>query len=382
MSKTSASSPRKLIYTGSVKNLWEAGTDCLEFEYSDAYSVFDWGRMPDALAHKGESLAALGAYFFKEVGSAGAWREAGLGDSKWVHALHGKMQQLVRAELAELERQGMGHHYIERPAANRLLVHRVGVTRPQEHKLAGQTLYHYKTQHNAPHPRLIPLEVVFRFGMPQGSSLVERLTPEYASQLGLDTVPAAGELFEIPIIEFFTKLEETDRFLTWEQALNYSGLEAAQFEKLLARSLCLAMWLSKNFGSKGLELWDGKFEWALGTKGELWLVDSVGPDELRLLDPKSGTQISKEFLRLFYRKTKWFEAVKQAKKELVGNPELDWKKSVIEKVGEPPRLSDPFRLAADALYPSLAMAICGENPGGAGIPLDQMLERIRQCQSQ
>ncbi|TKX76193.1 phosphoribosylaminoimidazolesuccinocarboxamide synthase, partial [Halorubrum sp. SD626R] len=32
------------------------------FVFTDAYSVFDWGQMPDAIPHKGASLCAMGAY--------------------------------------------------------------------------------------------------------------------------------------------------------------------------------------------------------------------------------------------------------------------------------------------------------------------------------
>lgn len=369
---------RKLIYEGSVKNLWDLGSEKLEFEYSDAYSVFDWGRMPDSLAYKGESLAALGAYFFKETGLACTWQDAALAESPWLKAIPGSLGELVQKEIELLEREGLKSHFIEQNGKTSLIAKRVGVVAPKEHKLAGQTLYEYRRADKTS-SQLIPLEVVFRFGMPPGSSLSERLTPEYAGQLGLKKMPVPGHKLELPVIEFFSKLEDTDRFLTWEQALNYSGLEFANFERLIGRTLCVAVWLYQKFKNAGLELWDGKFEWALDEKGALMLVDSIGPDELRILDPKSGAQISKEFLRLFYRKTKWFEAVKKSKLEAASNPEVDWKKKVLSDSGPPPPLDRDFKAAADALYPSLALALCGQNPGGCGLPIPSLLERISKC---
>lgn len=369
----------QLIYEGSVKNLWTRGPGRLEFEYTDAYSVFDWGRMPDELAHKGESLATLGAFFFKALENGALWKR--VRGSSWLKGLSGRLASVVEAELAVLEREGLRSHFVERSAANRLVVEKVGVFRPETVSYEGLTLNRYATKGWGESSRLLPLEVVFRFGMPKGSSLVDRLTPDYARELGLASVPREGEFFDRPIVEFFTKLEDTDRFLSWEQALNYSGLEIALFEKLLARTVLLSVWLFDLMGAKGLELWDGKFEWAL-LEGKLALVDSIGPDELRLLDPKSGAQISKEFLRLFYRGTPWFEAVKQAKKETAGNPELDWKQLVVKRVGPPPRLSLAYREVADALYPSLALALTGENPGGRALPLAALLERIKECLAQ
>ncbi|MBI3555142.1 MAG: hypothetical protein HY074_02615 [Deltaproteobacteria bacterium] len=368
----------KLVYEGSVKNLWEITADKLEFEYTDAYSVFDWGRMPDTLAHKGDALAAIGAYFFKAVANPDSWKTAQLRKSPWLAGFKGRLRELLEAEISVLEREGLHHHLLERTGTNKLRVQRVSAIGPVEHQLGPQALYHYSGQGWEKRVRLIPLEVVFRFGVPQGSSLIERLTPAYVAQLGLESLPLEGKKLDRPVIEFFSKLEGTDRFFTWEQALNYSGLTYANFEKLLARSMVLAVWLAGTFEGKGLELWDGKFEWALDDD-QLMLVDSIGPDELRLLDPMTGTQISKEFLRLFYRKTEWFEAVKLAKSEAATDSEIDWKARVRKRTGEPPMLSKEFREAATALYPSLALAICGENPGVLGLPLPRMLERIRKC---
>ena len=41
------------------------------FIYSDRYSVFDWGEMPDKIPNKGESIAILGAYFFEKLEKIG-----------------------------------------------------------------------------------------------------------------------------------------------------------------------------------------------------------------------------------------------------------------------------------------------------------------------
>ena len=37
------------------------------FHFSDRYSVFDWGRMPDLIEGKGEALCIMGAYCFETV---------------------------------------------------------------------------------------------------------------------------------------------------------------------------------------------------------------------------------------------------------------------------------------------------------------------------
>jgi phosphoribosylaminoimidazole-succinocarboxamide synthase len=37
------------------------------FIFSDRYSVFDWGKMPDHIHYKGAAIALLGAYFFEKL---------------------------------------------------------------------------------------------------------------------------------------------------------------------------------------------------------------------------------------------------------------------------------------------------------------------------
>jgi len=368
-----------ILYEGSVKNLHDAGVGRLEFEYTDAYSVFDWGRMPDALPKKGESLAALGAWFFEQAGNPKTWQRllSAKVDQTFQSVGRTAVAARVRSELEELASLGLAHHYVKRSAPDRILVEKAHVWHPKEHAIEeGERLYHYtglKTDDTA--PTFVPLEVVFRFGIPRGSSLLERLTPAYARTLGLNELPKEGARFEAPIVEFFSKLEDTDRFLSVEQALHYSGLSFEAFEKLYVRTLVAALWLKDAFAKVNLELWDGKLEWAMQKRGEKnipVLVDSIGPDELRLLSA-NGTQISKEFLRTFYRKTKWYSTVCSAKQ---GPSKLDWKKNVLAEAGEPPRLDSKYFEAASRLYPSLALALTGENPGGLGLPIRNALELL------
>src|SRR5438045_5170795 len=65
-----------LIYEGSVKKVYRLPEedDRMWFEYTDDYSVFDWGKMPDTIANKGRALAVMGAYFFKRLADPELWR--------------------------------------------------------------------------------------------------------------------------------------------------------------------------------------------------------------------------------------------------------------------------------------------------------------------
>ena len=67
------------------------------------------------------------------------------------------------------------------------------------------------------------------------------------------------------------------------------------------------------FNKKGVKLWDGKFEFAINKKREILLIDSIGPDELRL--EKAGVLLSKENLRDFYRHTDFYQKLIVEKKK-------------------------------------------------------------------
>ncbi len=67
----------KLQYEGSVKNVFARKNDThtLWFSFTDKYSVFDWGKMPDLIANKGNALALIGAYIFQRLSDANFWQK-------------------------------------------------------------------------------------------------------------------------------------------------------------------------------------------------------------------------------------------------------------------------------------------------------------------
>src|SRR6185312_16045357 len=100
--------------------------------------------------------------------------------------------------------------------------------------------------------------------------------------------------------------------LSFGEAVAISGITPEYLQEILFRTAWVAGWVKSVCTRAGLELADGKLEWALDRDG-LVLVDAIGPDELRIL--RGGTQLSKEFLRTHYRSTPWYGAVVQAKRE-------------------------------------------------------------------
>jgi phosphoribosylaminoimidazole-succinocarboxamide synthase len=312
----------KLIYAGSVKNLYMADDPALVwFEYTDDYSVFDWGKMPDPIPGKGEALARLGEWFFQRVADPAQWKALGLSDdsqvARWLP---------------------MAHHF-HRREGNRLLMMRVEVPVLRADQVGGSLVYDYGYP---PQPRqLIPLEVIFRFGVPAGSSLLQR-----KSWYPFDI--HEGAEFEEPLIEFSTKLETKDRVISYQEAALILKGNTDTLAEIYGRTRALAHFLHKLFAQRGLKLWDGKFEWAM-IDGKITLVDSIGPDELRV--SQGAAVFSKQFLRDFYLDSAWYKAVLKGGEMARKRGIEDWKTIVQSELKqEPAKLPKPYKVAAQALY--------------------------------
>ncbi len=359
-----------LLYEGSVKNvlgpLAVQGSDSpgVLFEYTDAYSVFDWGKMPDLLPQKGEALAILAATLFERLESKETWDEFLKKDLKLENPFGNTFLEIGE----KLKLYGLPTHYMgvwcqERNGVSRLsamnhpvhslAVKQVSVVRPT---FVG-SLPDYKATKASKPPRLVPLEVIFRFSAPPGSSFLERVKV------------APGAKWDFPILELFTKLEPSDRLMTKQEALEISGLSLKQLDEILIQTAWVALWLKHLCAQKGMELADGKLEWGVFECGKIFLVDAIGPDELRIL--KDGLQLSKEFLRAYYRKTPWYPLVLKAKKEK--GPE--WKK---EMHISPPKLPLEYIKAASQLYQVLTNELCGRIWFSEVTSLDQVMEELRR----
>ena len=325
---TNRFSKNALMYEGSVKRIYSSGASSesaaenLLFEFTDDYSVFDWGKMPDTIPRKGQALARLTSSLYEKLEDPKEWQR------------FGKIKSIPE----ELCQRGLLTHYRGFDQDATLLVRKINICRPQKMTEMGREYYIYPPKMQPPY--LIPLEVVFRFEVGAGSSLTKR-HPEYQS----------GHLFNPPYVEMFTKLEEKDRPLEKTEAMKMSGLSSEKYQEMVQKTILVAEILKFWLEEKSIRLVDGKFEWGLTAKGELMLVDAIGPDELRL--EKNGVQLSKEVLRDFYRQTARYREVENAKENHITN----WK----AKVSEPPSLPDKLRNLVSQMYQSLVDEILGQN---------------------
>jgi len=305
----------------------EAGDDLGRgsFSFTDAYSVFDWGRMPDAIPRKGASLCSMGAYNF---------------------------------EL--LEREGVPTHY-RGVVEDGTTVDLDAVTEPSGEMAIDLTRvpdlpvedgdYDYGAYHAAAGENyLVPLEIVFRNVVPLGSSLRRRTEPADHG-LDADEWPEEPIALDEPIVEFSTKYEEQDRYLDREEAERVAG--SADLDDLEGLAHQVNATVTDRAGEVGLDHQDGKIE-CLYYRGEIRVADVVGTfDENRF--SYGGQQVSKEVLRQYYKREhpKWVDAVSEAKRAAEREGVVDWRGLCSV---EPPPLPPDVVEAASDLYAAGANA--------------------------
>ena len=230
---------------------------------------------------------------------------------------------------------------------------------PELKTIMGENLYFYPPVNQTAIRRLIPLEIVFSFGLLEGSSLKRKLDndPQYATHLGLPLIPKVNQWFAQPILQFTSKLESKDRSLSWQEAATISNLSAKHFEQLVELTLDTALALHALFASHNLELWDGKLEFVLDLQsGQLLLADSVGPDEVRLL--YNGVHLSKEVLRQYYRPSAWYRSLDSARTIAAKNGLEDWQQICRDELKQSPQpLPADLKNLVNQLYGVLANEI-------------------------
>lgn len=271
------------------------------FVFTDAYSVFDWGQMPDAIPRKGASLCAMGAFNFELLDNAGVpTHYRGVADPG-AAADDGAEPDPVPLVEATAPPTEMAIDLTQVPDL------------PYEGTHAG---YDYDAFHAAGGENyLVPLEVVFRNRVPVGSSLRKRAEP---ADLGLDDLGGSdGEWpdepvdLPEPVVEFSTKYEESDRYLSRENADYIAGAADVDALESIAREVNRIV--TETAADAGLKHEDGKIE-CLYYDGEIRVADVVGTfDENRF--SYDGQQVSKEVIRQYHKRTQpeWVEAVSAAK---------------------------------------------------------------------
>ena len=297
------------------------------FHFSDRYSVFDWGEMPDKIEGKGAALCIMGAYCFERLEQKGI-------------KTHYRGLITEKGETASVKE-------LKQPT-NIMEISLVNVFRPRAFTEGSKLEYDYSTFAPSLANYLIPLEIIYRNGLPEGSSIFKRLEQGSITiqDLGLDHYPKPGERLAKPVFDVSTKLEEKDRYLTWEQAQKIGGLTPEDIEDVKTLLLNVNKMITQIALKADLENEDGKIELAFDPDRRLMVVDVVGTlDECRFT--YNGLHVSKEIARQFYRKTSWYNDVEEAKNKAELEGIKDWKKLCNTS---PPKLDPTLKTVISEMY--------------------------------
>jgi len=342
---------------GSVKDLIieeEATEERLgrgDFDFSNDFSVFDHGKMPDSIPNKGAALCMMGARNFESL------REQGLPS----HYLGLRDSNGGIVSLSELT-----------APTNVMAVSLSRVVEPDFRD--GQFDYSYFDEGRGRiNNFVVPLEVIYRNGAPKGSSLFRTLDrleeardiegiKSLLSRYGLTTRPTPGDMFPQTGFDFTTKLEPKDRRITDEEAYRISGLTETQFTQLKELRQAGVVIVSKRTQEVGLDDFDGKHEYRF-YNGIVEMADVFGtPDENRIMF--NGRQANKEFLRQVYKAKQpdWVADVERAKAEAEERGIKDWKSLTTVQ----PRPLDPHLInLVGEMYASVAERYTGLRVFGA-----------------
>ncbi|WP_414469416.1 phosphoribosylaminoimidazolesuccinocarboxamide synthase [Methanobacterium sp. ACI-7] len=261
-----------------------------QFTFSDRYSIFDWGEMPDHIMNKGSAIAIMGAYFFERL------EEIGI-----------KTHYMGLVEDGEVKKLSE----VKEPV-NKMQIKLLRVLEP----MLKEGSYDYSSYKNENAGFLIPLEVIYRNSLPAGSSVFRRLEkgeikPE---DMGFDKAPTPNQKLSEPVLDVSTKLEITDRYLTWVEAQEIANLTDEELNNLKELTKTVNKFITDEFSKMGMINEDGKIELGYDLNRDLMLVDVLGTlDECRFTF--NGLPVSKEITRIFYKDSEWHCAVEKAKEE-------------------------------------------------------------------
>jgi phosphoribosylaminoimidazole-succinocarboxamide synthase len=297
------------------------------FHFTDHYSIFHLGRMPDQIPGKAEAITRMAV-----------------------------------TSLELLTEAGVAHHFRRQVDATAIecdLYPIVDLAPPPGP--AGDRRHE---------DYFVPLQVIFRNCLPPGASLLRRgadrcfvVDPATGSPTFYE-----GQVFDTPLIEFTTKLEEIDRFIGTEEAKQIAALDDRQLAEVAALAAKVEEVITAHAHTVGLEHFDGKIETAHTATDQIVVVDTAGtPDENRFsLD---GFQVSKQVLRDHYAGTGLEAAVREWAAQ--GRP--------AGRAPRPAPVPVPLLGLVSEMYRSLARLWSGRSDGTVR-DLDQVVKDLRAYQ--
>jgi len=276
----------ELIRKGKVKEVYSLDGELL-FIFTDNISVFD-KIIPSSIPRKGESLCRTSAFWFQRI-----------------------------------QREGIRNHYIS--------------CEGREMRVRRFEILPKPTSEDENY--LIPLEFIVRHYL--AGSLYDRLKKGKIlfRELGFEHSPEYGEKLPEPYFEITTKFEAYDRKVDFREAREIGGLSQGEIDEIREVILRIDSIIQDEVSKRGLIHVDGKKELALGEGREIFVVDTFGTlDEDRWWDREEYekgniVQLSKEFVRQYYRDIGYHARLMEAREKGVDEPDIPpLPEEMVEKV--------------------------------------------------
>jgi phosphoribosylaminoimidazole-succinocarboxamide synthase len=282
------------VKKGKVKEVYLTADGNYRFIFTDQISVFD-KVIPSLIPHKGESLQRCASHWFKIA-----------------------------------EKMGIKTHYLESPAPNEMIVKRAG---PFPMKGPHEPDYGWVNPKRTDYQ--LPLEVIGRDYIV--GSMYDRVQrgevkpEELGYPAGHDPKKIKkGEKLPQRKIEVTTKFEKFDRPMPIDEAYGKAGLLPVEYKKMTGIVGRMFDVMALEVEKRGLIHMDGKMEFALtGPERELMLIDTFGTvDEDRFVSKKAFeeggkiVEISKEYVRQYYRSIGYHAALEEARKNKQSEPDI------------------------------------------------------------
>ncbi len=132
--------------------------------------------------------------------------------------------------------------------------------------------------------KMIPLECVIR-NIAAGS---------LCRRLGIE----AGKELDPPLFEFFLKNDALhDPLVTENHALSFGWATQVQMDQMKTYTLKINQVLQALFAQAGMILVDSKYEFGVGSDGQVYLGDEISPDSCRIWDAKTKIVLDKDRFR-------------------------------------------------------------------------------------
>lgn len=272
---------------GSSKDIWNTLDDNGDvvgvfFVFSDRVSVFDIGEIPVPFNGLGQLRCAISGKIFKALNTAGFYT----------------------------------HYFSHYIASARMRVQPVNIKALNaQYPIERTDMY-----------TLMPVELLCRLTLTK--KFIDRIDSGEIDRLKIErSLPSSdfrdGVRLDPFFVECSTKFEEADRYITDEEAAQLIGTRLKQLHGHYETVRNTFGFLYTFFRSAGFMLMDGKLEAALaGTNNNrsIMLVDSISPDELRLIGP-DGRSYDKDPVREWYKDTfpDWYTELLAAKAAFPGD---------------------------------------------------------------